>query len=159
MFCFQFLFKKNICQNINLLFITLIFNHSFYIVSGMLVVIYKFSAEVIYILIALHVLLKLIVTFKQTSNWRLFSIGSIFSCVFEWIIYGVLLPFNNTILFYLIVHTFIHFISILISYSNEKKIKYEFYLLNKLETERRYATDLMYNLAQGFISYNQEILF
>lgn len=103
--------------------------------------------------------MKLIVTFKQTSNWRLFSIGSIFSCVFEWIIYGVLLPFNNTILFYLIVHTFIHFISILISYSNEKKIKYEFYLLNKLETERRYATDLMCNLAQGFISYNQDILF
>jgi hypothetical protein len=58
-FVVSFFAKKNICQNINLLFITLIFNHAFYIVSGMLVVIYKFSAEVIYILIALNVLLKL----------------------------------------------------------------------------------------------------
>jgi CheY-like chemotaxis protein len=151
--------RKNICQNINLLFITLIFNQTFYTVSGMLLVIYRLSAEVIYILIAVHVLLKLIVTFKQTSNWRLFFIGSLLSCILEWMIYGVGMTLNNSILFYLIVHTFIHFISILIAYSNEKKIKYEFYLLRKLESERMYATDLMYNLAQGFISYNKEILF
>lgn len=158
-FIFSYFVKNNCGQNVNLLFVTLIFNHTFYVVSAMLGSIFNLSAEVLYILIAVHVLLKLIVIFNQTSNWRLFTIGSIMSCIIEWIAYGVLLPINTRVLFYLIVHTFIHFNSILISYSNEKKIKYEFYLSNKLESESRYATDLIYNLAQGFLSYNQDILF
>jgi CheY-like chemotaxis protein len=127
--------------------------------SGMLIVHFRVPTESVFFILAFNLMIKTFLTYKYKTKWTLFAIGTILGNIFEWSVYLSIISLNNVLLFYLIVNCVVHIVIIVISYLNEINYRNEFLLRRNLDKEIKYANDILYNMSQGFLTYNNKLLF
>lgn len=151
--------KKNLGQKILCCLINTFFSQSFHMNSGMLIVHFRVPPESIFFIVALHLMIKTFLTYKYKTKWSIFALGTILGNIFECAVYLSIITLNQVLLFYLIVNCAVHIVIVGISYLNELSFRKEFLLRRNLRKEINYANDILYNMNQGFITYNKELLF
>lgn len=156
---FNVLSKNMICQKILCCLVNSFFTQSFHMNSGMLIVHFRVPTESVFFILSFNLMIKTFLTYKYKTRWSVFALGTILGNIFEWAVYLSIISLNHVLLFYLIVNCVVHCVIIVISYLNELNYRNEFLLKRNLNKEIKYANDILYNMSQGFITYNNQLLF
>lgn len=137
-------------------FIFFLFGLNFHLLSGILRSFLSFSSDSILCLVVLQLFLKLIIVTKAKFKWLCIMIISFFTLVSEFIMmYLFHFKIPETLTYYLIANDLINVLTIIICYISELNSKINFILLRQSEFEREYLSNLIFNLEEGFFSYNK----
>jgi CheY-like chemotaxis protein len=133
---------------------------SFHILSGILRSFFYFSSDSILFIISLQLFIRFIVILISKIKWTHILIASLLSLTLEWIILiNLHFKIPTSLIFYLGVNDLIHLFSIIIAYYSEYTFKINFFLLNRLKSEREYLINFFYKMDEGFFSYaNNKII-
>lgn len=133
-----------------------LFGLNFHLLAGILRSFLSFSSDSILCLVVLQLFLKLIIITKTKFKWLLIIMVSFFTVISEWTMM-YLFHFNiaQTLTYYLITNHLIHLLTIIICYFSEFNSKLNFLLVRQLKFEREYLSNLIFNMEEGFFTYNK----
>jgi signal transduction histidine kinase len=134
----------------------LIFGFMFHIFGANLLMFYNYTSDSMLFLVAFQMFFRTFMIHKAKVNWLNILITSLLIAGIEWPFLLYVHYKMRTIHFlYLGVNDMILLLCIIIAYYSEYHNKINFYLLKRLNFEREYLLNFLFNMEEGFLSFRE----